>query len=220
MRFNRLFCGFIAIIFFVFALPIGSTAARTGEFETYDVAFRAFVPGDVVEPVHVQLKHKTEDYVLTYTLLAMNDYFINEPVYPGEYSVSVSVDGRNPDEFYFMYDKVFVVEPSAVAVPFNIIIDNVSLEGDAPALPITPTPETETDSLPPENSDAALPTDGAQKNDGFDAVETPQEDLSATDETTSIEQGKGRKSLLFSFLFSCSLIAVVTFVLWQIKKRG
>lgn len=218
MFFKKLFCGLLVAVLFINFCSV--SAARTGEFETYFVEFKALVPDDLSETIDIQLTNKGEGYVLNYYLYKINGYFSNESVPPGDYSVSVSVANAKPDDFNFVYEKEFVVEESAVAIPFSIIIDNSSLNGDAGEVAPNDFSEVLSDE---DNNDTVV----SENDDEFDnettSVDSAVEE-SINKESASDEEGADNNGFVASFLvslfFSVFIIVLVVLVVLFIKKRS
>lgn len=125
MFFKKFICCLLVILSFVNVCNV--TAARTGEFETEYVEFKAIVPDNFNAVVAIELTDKKTGLILEYCLYEINDYLSNVGVPVGSYSVSVSIPDHETDEFNFIYDKKFSVKKSAVALPFLVIVDDASL---------------------------------------------------------------------------------------------
>lgn len=215
--FVRKICFFLCTILFLSGcFGVTSFAARTGEFETGVVEFTAFTPNDFTEPVEILLKHKTEQLELKYYLYRINNYFSNESVPCGDYSVTVTVSGA--EEVGYIYEDSLCVEPSAnLAVPFTVIIDYSAGEGS-----ISNDIEDFEDL---EELEELFGEEAGVDNSEEDteAVEDIQEDtadsLAEEESSVSSSHRKGFGSLLVSLLFSVLLIVAVGAILWVFKNR-
>lgn len=204
-------CYILALVFCFSVFAVGTSAARTGEFETHDVEFRALVPADLFETIEIQLTHKTENYTLKYHLYKANGYFSNVPVHPGEYSVRVSVGNSEPEDFTYIYEEHLSVVPSSTAIPFIVIVDNASYDI------YSDSSESLTEGA---KGDTAVPEDikGVENDDrgpsDEDGIRKP------TDEKKPNEKdgGSSSGSLFISFLFSVILLVVVGILLWVYKN--
>lgn len=199
----------LVVIFTVLNVFFVSTfAARSGEVERGYIEFEAFTPDDFTDPIEIQLAHKEEGYVLKYYLYKINNYFLNEAVPCGDYDVSINV-GERQDEFTFIYENSLLVESGNLAIPFNIIMDYTSLEGDA-SIQVNPNSSNE---------------DEGKINISEEKDDTEKQDLSVAPDKTSSQDSqeenssKSPYSVLISFGFSLLLLLVVAFVMWKFKNR-
>ena len=216
--FKKVFCFMSVVLLMACLLSVTSVAARTGEFETNGVEFDVITPDDLLEPVEIHLTEKNQGYVLSYYVHKLNNYFSNEDVPIGEYSVKVVVLTDDKDEeFHYIYKKDLIVETSSTAIPFQVIIDRDYSEVD--------------DNLDGEDSSA---DEDGWYDDDWDDEEDPgnededlpddndlDEDITETkkDSGKNTNKGKSDSSLLFSLLFSVALIAIAAGVMYWLKKR-
>lgn len=210
---KKVFCSLLLLICFLSVFLVNVSAARTGEFEAYSIEFKALTPDDLVEPVEIQLTHLTEKYVLKYYLYDINNYFSNELIPPGEYSVNVSVGNVEQSNFNFIYEKRLYVEPSSVAVSFTVVVDNASLEGDAYGGETTNETEDSVD-ISENKEEEAL---DAESNEVEENIEQGK-NASGLNKNGEPEHSSGGGSLLVSFLFSAFLIIVCAIGLWLWNK--
>lgn len=204
-------CFVLALMFCFSFFAVSTSAARTGEFEAYDVEFRAFVPDDLFEAIEIQLTNKTDNNVLKYYLYKTNGYYSNIPVYPGEYTVRVSVANSTDEDFTYIHDGELNVVASSSAISFIIIVDNVSYD-DYSDLSGT---------VSSENAPVTDHVDDAEENNAGSEREPAKDDgdISPNSDAANIKtSGKSSGSLWVSFLFSVILIVVVGILLWIYKK--
>ena len=221
--FKKLFTLLLCVIYFVCAFTAAVAAARSGEFETQDVEFQAFVTNDVVEPIQITLTHVTDNYKLYYFLYSGNNYFSNEQVALGEYSVEVMVSGYDVSEFSYAYDKILKVEPASTAISFTIIADLVLTKGDySGESGVSTGNELIINDEFNNNELTDLPTDEKADVVKVEASNDDSTEHSSDDSSQDSKEGTSTKSpysLLISFAFSLVLILVAAFVLWKIKNR-
>lgn len=221
MFLKRFFCGLMMIC--IFALSCTVAAARTGEFETQFVEFKALVPDDFEAPVHIEFTEKNTKAVLNYYLYSVNGYFNNDGVVFGDYTVKVSVPDAKEGDFNFIYDKEFYVEESAVAISFTVIIDNACLIGDVE--------NTATDSsskVVSNNNNGSVIASGVNDTEVDKISEDIISDSSEGDKVSSeydedVIVSSGRSSIfpiVISFILSFLAIVIGAIVFGFIKKRN
>ena len=201
-----LLCALLIINFFA----IGSSAARAGEFETGFVEFKALTPDGFAEPIEIVLIHKTEDYELRYYLYKINDYFSNEQVPLGDYDVTVNI--ANDEEVYgYIHEDGLYVESVNLAVPFRIIVDGNSLEGDVSDNEVINTIDV-------DDEKGVLISEGFESNNE-EKNNTIEENDTGKGENVKISDEKQTGRLLSSLIFSAVMIVAGGLVVLWLKKR-
>lgn len=217
MFLKKLVCFLVCFLLCINIVSVG--AARTGEEETAFVEFKALYPDDLVDPVEITLKEKDTGYVLNYYLYNINNYFSNVAVPVGSYSVTATVTSNDENVFKYVYDKELVVESSAVAKEFVIIVDNAQTgasEDDEAEIVSTlnslfgdeeQSNFTETEELDNNTSE-------------INSVNSSSTDSSTDNENTTTNSKSGHGSIIVSFCISVFIIIVAALVAWFIKKRN
>ena len=234
--FKRLWSCLLIVFLLMYSFSVLSFAGKITYAEGYNVEFKVLPANNFDYSVKVELTNTKDQMAINVMLHYLNDYFTNETIPPGEYSVKVSVVGREDADFYFYYDKTLLVEPSAVAATFDIIIDDASLGDESGSEFVESTPNPVSESAQTDASSNVLSTDKVQdvtpsSSDKKDVDNTTLPENSPSFENTAIPEASpinpqknigfdnGWGSLFVSFCFSIGLILIAVIVMLWIKKH-